>query len=49
MEARVVSMALDECFGFFVTGMAYGLLASGICFLVGLAICQCIKLISMAG
>lgn len=49
METQVISMALDECFEFYVIGMAYGLLASGICFLVGLAICQCIKLISMAG
>lgn len=46
METQIISLALEECFGFFVTGVAYGLVSSGICFLVGLVICQCIKLIN---
>lgn len=38
--------ALEDCFGFFATGVAYGLLFAGIFFLAGLGVRWCLKLIN---
>lgn len=48
-ELVFYSFSIGDCFGFFVTGLSYGLVFAGICFLVGLCVSQCLKLINMAG
>ena len=50
LEAEVLESyvyTFEDCFGFFVTGLAFGLLFAGIFFLVGLGVRWCLKLISM--
>lgn len=48
-ELELYIFSLEDCFGFFVTGLSYGLLFSGIFFLVGLVISLYLKLIKTVG